>query len=90
MFWVWAVPVFCESEKERMGIDPIDMEKKITPRTRAIVVVHLWGHPSKMTEIFEIAKRYHLKIIEDASHAHGAYWRDRPCGSLGDVSVFSL
>lgn len=90
MLWVGAVPVFCESENERMGIDPIDLEKKITPKTRAIVVVHLWGLPSKMTEIFDIAKRYDLKIIEDASHTHGAYWRDRPCGSLGDISVFSL
>jgi perosamine synthetase len=90
MLWVGAVPVFCESEKERLGLDPLDLEKKITPKTRAIVVVHLWGLPSKMTEIFEIAKKYKLKIIEDASHAHGAYWRDRPCGSLGDVSVFSL
>ena len=90
MMWVGAVPVFCESETERMGIDPVDMEKRITSRTRAIVVVHLWGLPSKMTEIFAIAKKYGLKIIEDASHAHGAYWRDRPCGSLGDISVFSL
>ncbi|MDH3349260.1 MAG: DegT/DnrJ/EryC1/StrS family aminotransferase [Desulfobulbaceae bacterium] len=90
MLWVGAVPVFCESESERMGIDPIDLEKKITPRTRAIVVVHLWGLPSKMTEIFDIAKKYDLKIIEDASHTHGAYWRDRPCGSLGDISIFSL
>lgn len=90
MLWVGAVPVFCESEKERMGIDPTDLERKITQNTRAIVVVHLWGLPSKMTEIFNIAKNYDLKIIEDASHAHGAYWRGRPCGSLGDISVFSL
>ncbi len=90
MLWVGAIPVFCESENERMGIDPLDMEKKITSKTRAIVVVHLWGLPSKMTEIFDIAERYNLRIIEDASHAHGAYWRGRPCGSLGDVSVFSL
>ncbi|OGW35041.1 MAG: hypothetical protein A2X58_06260 [Nitrospirae bacterium GWC2_56_14] len=90
MLWIGAVPVFCESEPERMGIDPVDLERKITPKSRAIVVVHLWGLPSKMTEIFKIAKKYDLKIIEDASHAHGASWRGRPCGSLGDVSVFSL
>lgn len=90
MIWLGAVPVFCESEPERMGIDPVDLESKITERTRAIVVVHLWGLPCKMTEIYMVAKKYGLKIIEDASHAHGAYWRDRPCGSLGDVSVFSL
>lgn len=90
MTWIGAVPVFCESEKERMGIDPVDMEKKITYRTRAIVVVHLWGLPSKMTEIYAIAEKYNLRIIEDASHAHGATWRGKPCGSLGDVSVFSM
>jgi perosamine synthetase len=90
MLWVGAIPVFCESELERMGIDPADAEKKITPRTRAIVVVHLWGLPSKMTELLKLAAKYDLKIIEDASHAPGATWRDRNCGTLGDVSVFSL
>jgi perosamine synthetase len=90
MLWVGLVPVFCESEEERLGIDPADMEQKITERTRAVVVVHLWGMPSKMTEIFALAERHKLKIIEDASHTHGARWRGRPCGSLGDISVFSL
>ncbi len=90
MLWLGAVPVFCESETERMGMDPEDVRKKITSRTRAIVVVHLWGLPSKMTELLQIAREHDLKIIEDASHAHGASWRGRPCGSLGDISVFSL
>lgn len=90
MLWLGAIPVFCESESERMGIDPEDIRKKITARTKAIMVVHLWGLPSKMTELFQIAKEHSLKIIEDASHAHGAKWRGRPCGALGDISVFSL
>jgi len=90
MLWLGAIPVFCESEPERLGLDPDDIERKITPRTKAIVVVHLWGLPSKMKRIKEIAEKYHLKIIEDASHAHGAYWNGQPCGSLGDISVFSL
>jgi perosamine synthetase len=90
MLWLGAIPVFAESEPERLGLDPQDVESKITPRTKALVVVHLFGMPSKMTELFEIARKYDLKIIEDASHAHGAVWRDRPCGTLGDVSVFSL
>ncbi len=90
MLWVGAIPVFCESELDRMGIDPLDAETRITPRTRAIVVVHLWGMPSKMTELLQLAKKYDLKIIEDASHAQGATWRDRKCGTLGDVSIFSL
>lgn len=90
MLWVGAVPVFCESEPERLGLDPEDMERKITDRTRAVVVVHLWGLPSRMTEILAVAKKYDLKVIEDASHAHGATWRDRSCGSLGDIGIFSL
>lgn len=90
LVWLGAVPVFCESEPERLGLDPVDMEKKITPRTKAIVVVHLWGMPSKMSEISALAQKYQLKIIEDASHAQGAFWRDKLCGTLGDVCVFSL
>ena len=90
MTWLGVVPVFCESEEERLGIDPRDMEKKITSKTKAIVVVHLWGLPAKMTEIRKIAQKYNLKVIEDASHAHGASWRGEKCGILGDVGVFSL
>ena len=90
LVWFGAVPVFCESESERLGLDALDMEKKITLRTRAIVVVHLWGLPSKMTEITALAQKHQLKIIEDASHAQGAFWRGKPCGTLGDISVFSL
>ena len=90
MLWLGAVPVFCESEPHRLGLDPADMERKITPRTKAIVVVQLWGMPSKMTEIAALAKKHQLKIIEDASHAHGALWRDQACGTLGDIGVFSL
>ena len=90
LVWLGAVPVFCESEPERLGLDPVDMEKKITARTKAIVVVHLWGMPSKMTEIKALAQKHHLKIIEDASHAQGASWRGQACGTLGDIAVFSL
>ena len=90
MLWLGAVPVFCECEEERLGLCPSDVEGKITDKTRAIVVVHLWGLPSKMTELRAIADRHGLKIIEDASHAHGASWRGKPCGALGDISVFSL
>jgi perosamine synthetase len=90
MLWVGAIPVFCESESERLGIDPQDAERKITSKTRAIVVVHLWGMPSKMTELLQLAERHNLKIIEDASHAQGAIWRGRRCGTLGDISIFSL
>lgn len=90
LVWVGATPVFCESEPDRLGLDVVDMESKITSKTKAIVVIHLWGLPSKMTEIFALAKKHNLKIIEDASHAQGAIWRERPCGTLGDIAVFSL
>ncbi len=90
MLWLGAVPIFADSEMDRLGLDPADVEQKVTGRTKAIVVVHLWGLPSKMTELLDIAKRHGLKVIEDASHAHGATWRGRPCGTLGDIAVFSL
>jgi dTDP-4-amino-4,6-dideoxygalactose transaminase len=90
MLWVGAVPVFAESEDQRLGLDPEDVRRRITPRTRAIVVVHLWGMPSRMTELLAIAKQHKLAVIEDASHAPGATWRGRKCGTLGDIGIFSL
>lgn len=90
MLWLGAVPVFAESEMQRLGPDPEDVESKITPRTRAIVVTHLWGMPCKMTELLDVARRNHLVVIEDASHALGATWRNRLCGTIGDIGVFSL
>ena len=90
MIWCGLVPVFCESEFDTLGIDPVDAERRITPRTRAIVIVHLWGLPCKVGEIRKLADAYGLKIIEDASHAHGASVDGVPCGRFGDVSVFSM
>jgi dTDP-4-amino-4,6-dideoxygalactose transaminase len=85
-----AVPVFAETEAESIGLDPEDVERRITDRTRAIVVVHLFGLPSRMDELLEIARRHDLKVLEDASHAHGATFRQRPVGTLGDAAVFSM
>lgn len=90
MIWCGLVPVFCESEGETLGIDPEDAARRITPRTKAIVIVHLWGLPCKVREIRELADANGLKIIEDASHAHGASVDGVPCGNFGDISVFSL
>ena len=67
-----GVPVFAELESDCLGLDPEDVERKITDKTKAIVVVHLFGMPSKMDELIAIAKKHNLKILEDASHAHGA------------------
>ena len=85
-----AVPVFAELEPDCLGLDPEDIERKITDKTKAIVVVHLFGMPSKMDEIMAIADKHGLKVIEDASHAHGAVYKGKPIGSFGDVSIFSL
>lgn len=90
MAWLGLVPVFAEVEPARLGLDPEDVARKITPRTRAIVVVHLWGMPSRMTGLLDLAARHGLRVIEDASHAHGARWRGRLCGTLGDIGIFSL
>lgn len=90
MVWCGLVPIFCESETDTLGIDPEEIRRKITSRTKAVVIVHLWGLPCKVDEIRRICEEFDLRIIEDASHAHGAAYHGRPCGALGDISVFSL
>jgi len=83
-------PVFCDVNPETLVADPDDVERRITPRTRAICVVHLWGNPAPMDRFVEIARRHNLGLIEDCSHAHGALYRGRPVGSWGDIGCFSL
>lgn len=85
-----GIPVFAEIENECLGLDPEDVKRKITAKTKAIVVVHLFGMPSKIDEIKAIADKHGLKILEDASHAHGAMYKGKPIGSFGDVSIFSM
>jgi perosamine synthetase len=85
-----AVPVFCDIERESFGIDPQKIEEKITNRTKAIIVVHMFGYPAKMAEISAIADKHGIPIIEDASHAHGAKIGNVSVGNFGAISVFSL
>src|SRR6185295_10829052 len=85
-----GVPVFAETEEECIGLDPIDVERKITKRTKAMVVVHLFGMPSKMNELITIAKNHNIRILEDASHAHGATYHGKPVGTLTDAAVYSM
>jgi len=85
-----GVPVFCDIDKESYCLDPVKIEKKITNRTRAIMLVHVWGNPAKMDSIMAIAKKYNISVIEDASHAHGAMWKDKKIGAIGDVACFSF
>jgi perosamine synthetase len=85
-----ARPVFCEIDPETLVIDPADMERRITPRTRCISVVHLFGNPADMGAIMDVARRHHLPVVEDCSHAHGATYGGRKVGTIGDVGCFSM
>jgi dTDP-4-amino-4,6-dideoxygalactose transaminase len=85
-----ANPVFCDVDERTLTADPADVERRITPRTRAICVVHMWGNPAPLDRFAEIARRHRIALIEDCSHAHGATYGGRPVGSWGDVGCFSL
>ena len=85
-----ATPIFVDIEPETFNIDPHRVEDAITPRTRAILPVHLYGRPAAMTELMEIAARRGLVVIEDAAQAHGARSRGRGCGSIGAMGCFSF
>jgi len=85
-----ATPVFADIDPETLCIDPKDIEHRITPRTKAIVVVHYAGMPAEMDAIMKIAAEHNLKILEDASHAHGALYKGRQIGTFGEAAAFSL
>jgi len=85
-----ATPVFCDIDPGTMLLDPEDLRRKITPRTRAIVAVHLWGWVCDMDAIMGIAGAAGIPVIEDCSHAHGAMHRGRPAGSIGAIGCWSL
>ncbi len=85
-----ATPVFCDIRPESMTIDPDDVERRITDRTRAVCAVHVWGNVCDMDRLCDIARRHSLALIEDASHAHGALWKGKPVGSMGDIGCFSM
>ncbi len=86
---IGATPVFADVASD-LNIDPDEIEKAITPRTKAIMPVHLTGRPAKMDRILEIAKKHDLFVIEDAAQAVGAKYRGQRVGSFGDVACFSL
>ena len=85
-----ATPVIVDVEENSWCIDPKEIEKSITPRTKAIIPVHLYGQPCDMGAIMKIAKKYELKIIEDCAQAHGAMFNNQKVGSFGDVGCFSF
>jgi len=82
--------VFVDIKEDTMLMDPALLEKAITPRTKVIVPVHLYGQTCDLDAIMEIADRHGLKVIEDAAQAHGARWRGRRAGSIGDAACFSF
>lgn len=85
-----GTPVFADVEPDSLCIDPDDIEQRISGRTKAIVVVHYTGYPADMDRIMAIAKKHHLKVIEDVSHAQGGLYKGRRLGTIGDVGAMSL
>ncbi len=84
-----AKPVFVDIELDTLGADPSKIEKSITKNTKAIIVVHMFGNPCKISKIKKIAKKYKLYLIEDASHSHGSTINNKKVGNFSDISVFS-
>lgn len=87
---VGARPVFVDIDAETYTMDWHQLEQVVTERTRAIIPVHLYGHPVEMRPVLDFARRYGLRVIEDASQAHGTLYDGRPVGGLGDIGCFSL
>ncbi len=90
VFQAGLTPVFVDVNRETLTIDPLKIEARITPRTRAIMPVHLMGKPADMPAVRSIAKKHGLYIIEDAAEAHGAEYRGEKVGAMGDMACFSL
>lgn len=85
-----ATPVFVDSQPDTWNVDPTEIEKKITPKTKAIIPVHLYGLPCDMDAIMQLSDRYGIPVIEDAAEAHGAEWNGRKVGSIGQIGSFSF
>jgi len=85
-----AVPVFADVDIDNFGLSPESIEKCITPRTRAILIVHIFGNPARMDEIMDIAHKHNLFIIEDCAQAPMASYKGKLVGSIGDIGIFSL
>jgi perosamine synthetase len=85
-----ATPVFADVQPDTLNIDPDDVRHKITPRTRAIMVVHYAGHPCEMDALVDIAREHNLKLIEDCAHAAGSTYHGQPVGTFGDAGCFSF
>jgi len=89
-FYYGAIPVFADIDKKTYCIDPKSFESNITPRTKAVIVVHLFGGIANMDEILKIAKKHNIKVIEDAAQSPGIFYKNKGVGALGDIGGFSL
>lgn len=85
-----ATPIPVDIEPDTWNIDPAQIESKVTSRTKAIIVVHIFGHPVDMDPVLEVARKYKLHVVEDCAEAHGALYKGRPVGSLGAIGCFSF
>lgn len=85
-----GVPVFSDIERDTYNMEPADLERCLSDRTRAVMPVHLYGHPAEMDAIQAFADEHDLAVVEDAAQAHGARYRGQPVGSIGDVGCFSF
>ncbi|MBI4560372.1 MAG: DegT/DnrJ/EryC1/StrS family aminotransferase [Candidatus Hydrogenedentes bacterium] len=85
-----AKPVFCDIDPDSLQIDPVDLEAKITQKTACICAVHLWGNVYDLDAVMAVARRHNIAVIEDCSHAHGAKYKGRMCGAIGDAACWSL
>ena len=85
-----ARPIFCDVDPATHALDPSEIDRQVTARTRAILVVHLYGHPAPMPAILERARAHRLKVLEDCAQAHGARYAERRVGTFGDAAAFSF
>lgn len=85
-----AVPVFAEADKNTWNISPAEVEKHITPRTKAVMAVHIFGNPCDMTALTALSEKHGIPIVEDAAEAHGAEWCSKRTGSLSRIAAFSF
>jgi dTDP-4-amino-4,6-dideoxygalactose transaminase len=90
IIYAGARPLLIDIDPRSFTMDTTLVEAAITPRTKAIMPVHLYGHPSDMDPIMDVARRHGLVVIEDAAQAHGAKYKDRPVGTIGDIGCFSF
>ncbi len=89
LFHLGAIPVLCDSD-ETGNIDPNKIERLITSRTKGIIVTHMWGIPCKIDEILSLCRKHNLLLFEDASHTHGAKYKNKLAGTWGDAAAWSL